>query len=77
MYFFSFLFFLLQNWRTGGQNKSCPAGGLALVRVGSVRERGLDDEYSAKKCVYRYVNAKMIPVETTPGIGEGRRKEKE
>jgi hypothetical protein len=50
---------------------------LALVRVGSVRERGLDDEYSAKKCVYRYVNAKMIPVETTPGIGEGRRKEKE
>jgi hypothetical protein len=36
-------------------------------------------EYSTStiKCVLMYVNAKMIPVETTPGIGGGGKKENE
>jgi hypothetical protein len=28
-----------------------------------------------KYCVYMYVNAKMIPVETLPGMGEGKKGE--
>jgi hypothetical protein len=29
-------------------------------------EKGKKSKYGAIKCVHRYVNAKMIPVETTP-----------
>jgi hypothetical protein len=43
--------------------------------VGVGRWQGEKDEYSAKKCVHMYVNAKMIPVETFPEIGEGGMKE--
>jgi methylaspartate ammonia-lyase len=32
---------------------------------------GGKDEYGAKKCVHMYVNAKMIPVVTIPGMGKG------
>jgi hypothetical protein len=28
-----------------------------------------------QKCIHRYINAKMIPVETVPGIREGQIKE--
>jgi hypothetical protein len=66
----SFSFFLLQNQRKGGQNKSCPWGRVLVVPVGgeSGREGGRRGIWS-KKCVHTYVNAKMIPVETIPGIG--------
>jgi hypothetical protein len=36
------------------------------------RKRMWEDEYSANT-VYMYVNGKMIPVETVPGIGGGRK----
>jgi hypothetical protein len=39
-------FFLLQNWRTRGQNRSCLRG-LVLVGGGRDRERVWKDEYSA------------------------------
>jgi hypothetical protein len=45
----SFVFFLLQNWRRGGQNRSYWAGqrwGLAPVEGGGGRERAQEDEYS-------------------------------
>jgi hypothetical protein len=68
-----FSFFLLQNWRTGRWKKSCTGWeGLYQWEEGSVRERGWEGEYSAIKCVHKYVNAKMILVESTPGIWRNR-----
>jgi hypothetical protein len=40
------------------------------VGGGCVGVRGSEVEYGAIKCVHMYVNAKMIAVETTPGIGK-------
>jgi hypothetical protein len=57
-------FFLLPNWRTGGQN-----GTLVPVRGG--RGRSVGGRIWCKYCVYMYVNGKMRPVETIPGV-EGR-----
>jgi hypothetical protein len=41
---------------------------------GGVEERS-ENEYGAIKCVHMQENVKMIPVETTPGIGGGGIKE--
>jgi hypothetical protein len=70
---FSFLYVLLQNQRTGGQNRSCPGrGGRAgTSERGEVAGKGGRRVNMAQKCVHMYVNAKMIPVETIPGIEEG------
>jgi hypothetical protein len=39
-------------------------------------EKGGQSVNTCKKCIQVYVNAKIIPVETTPGIRGGRDKEK-
>jgi hypothetical protein len=50
----------------------CPRrrGGLYQWEGGGGRGKG---KYGAKICEHMYVNATMIPVETTPGIGGGGR----
>jgi hypothetical protein len=54
-----------------------PIGGrLAPVRGGRCWGKGVGDGIQCKYCVHTYVNAKMIPVETTPGIGGGWMNEK-
>jgi hypothetical protein len=65
-YVFHFLFFFLQNQRTGGQKQ-------VLHRADSwhqwegERDRRVN---TVQKCVHMYVNARMIPAETVPGSGE-------
>jgi hypothetical protein len=61
----SFLFFLLQNQRTGEQKKSCPVGRAGSSGSGEVMRKGV----GGKECLHMYVNAKMIPVESTLGTG--------
>jgi hypothetical protein len=63
---FLFLFSLLQNGRTGGQNMSCPGwrGGISW-RGKVARKRYWESEYSTKMYTHD-VNAKMIPVERVP-----------
>jgi hypothetical protein len=73
--FYLFSFLLLQNQRTGGQNKSCPRGRTGISRSGAVRGRRVGGEYGAKNFVHMYVNAKMIPVEAISEIRGGRIKE--
>jgi hypothetical protein len=68
--FFYFIFFLPQNQRTGVWNKSCPGERAGISGMGRCRGKGLGGQIWCKKCVHMYVNAKMKPVETTPGIGE-------
>jgi hypothetical protein len=36
-----------------------------------VVRKGVGRGIQCKYCVHMYVNAKMIPVETVPGMGEG------
>jgi hypothetical protein len=62
IFFLSFLFYKIgeQESRTG------PAQG---ERVGTSGSRGDSREKGCKKCVHMHLNAKMIPVETIPGIG--------
>jgi hypothetical protein len=63
--FLSF-FFLLQNQRTGRQNRSCPEGRVGTTGRGEIvgdRSRRVN---IVQKCVYMHVNAKMTPIETTP-----------
>jgi hypothetical protein len=48
MSFFSFLFFLLQSWRTGRQNNSCPIGKVAHWEAGGGKERGWEGENGVK-----------------------------
>jgi hypothetical protein len=36
---FSFFFFILQNWRTGGRNRSCPEDGQYQCEGGGGREK--------------------------------------
>jgi hypothetical protein len=59
----SFMFFLLQNQRAEGRNscnRFCRGGGFDTCGKGKVT--------GCKQCIHKYVNAKMIPVETLPGI---------
>jgi hypothetical protein len=68
------MFFLLQNQRKEGQNRFCGDVGVALVGGGGDWERGRRMDM-VQKCVYMYVNAKKIPVETvlrTRQRGRGR-----
>jgi hypothetical protein len=71
MFFFLSFLFLLQNQITRGQNMSCPGEGNGTNGRGEVTGKGGRRE----KCVHIYVNAKMTPVETIPGIGKGGIKE--
>jgi hypothetical protein len=59
------LFFLLQNWRTGRQNRSCLGAGKNVRR--ECRRVNMVEYY-----VLMYGNGKMRPVETIPGVEEGR-----
>jgi hypothetical protein len=72
-------------YKIGGQEgKTGPAGGQwgrgwglwHQSGRGDGRERGEEDEYGAKNvCIYMYVNAKMIPVETSRNGGRGDKEE--
>jgi hypothetical protein len=69
----SFMFFLLQNWRTKERNRLFPrVRGSSWHRWewggGGERARRVN---MCKQCIHMYVNAKMIPVETVPGIRGG------
>jgi hypothetical protein len=46
---------------------------VGLARVGEDKwwGKGVGGRIQCKKCVHVHVNAKMMPVETSPGIGEG------
>jgi hypothetical protein len=44
---------------------------LALVGAERCRGKWIGGWIWYKKCVHMYVNAKMIPVETTSGMGKG------
>jgi hypothetical protein len=67
-FFLSFLFFLLQNQRTQRQNKSCPGRRAGISGRGEVMRKG---GRRVKKCIHMHVNAKMMLVETIPGIWGG------
>jgi hypothetical protein len=70
MSLFYFLFFLLQNRRMEEQNRIVQ-GGVGTSERGEVVQKGVRKvNMVQKKCVHMYVNAKMIPVETIPGMGE-------
>jgi hypothetical protein len=75
--FFLYLFFLLQNQTTGGRNRSCWGWGLRVGTSGRGEMVGKGNRrvnMVQKMCIYAS-NAKMIPVETVPGISGGRIKE--
>jgi hypothetical protein len=64
VYVFFLIFSLLQNWRIGEWNRSCPGRELVPVKGGGGRARGnMMNTIWCKYCVYVYINAKMIPVE--------------
>jgi hypothetical protein len=63
------LFFLLQNWRTGGQNRFCVGGWYQLW--GRMWGMGVGVQTWCKYCGHMYVNEKVGPVEMIPGMGEG------
>jgi hypothetical protein len=42
-----------------------------FLAEGSSVEKGVRGQIHCKKCMHMYVNAKMIPIETIPGIREG------
>jgi hypothetical protein len=73
------MFFLLQNQRTGGRGRVeqvVPRAGIGVALMG----KGDDGERGRRMnmvqiMIHMYVNAKMIPVETVPGIGGGGMKE--
>jgi hypothetical protein len=73
MSFFIFFFPLLQNQRIGGWNRSSSGGWLVLVGGGRWQGKGVGGWIWCKKCVHMYENAKMMPVETVPGMGQGSR----
>jgi hypothetical protein len=70
-FFKSFIFFVLQNQRTGEWKRFGAGSGREIgtgVRevVGKVGSRM---NTMQTMCTNKYVNTKMIPVETVPGIG--------
>jgi hypothetical protein len=68
--FLSFMFFLLQNLRTGGWNWFWGRAGTSGRLEGrGGRERGRRMNM-VKYCLHMHVNEKTIPVETVPGIRE-------
>jgi hypothetical protein len=71
LFIVSFLFFLLQNWRTGGRNKIFLAGKAGTSGRGEVMGKGIRRMNMVKKMCTHVCKCKMIPVETTPGIWGG------
>jgi hypothetical protein len=70
--FLSFMFFLLQNQRTGGQNRSCVGGGVAKVGGGQVAgEKGRRMNMVQIMYIHMYVNVTMILAEIVSEIGVG------
>jgi hypothetical protein len=71
--FYFFSCFLLQNQKTGGENKSCPGGRVDTHGRREVIGKGGKRVNTLQKCVHIYVKCvKMISFETIPGIrGEG------
>jgi hypothetical protein len=67
--FFFFLFFLLQNWRTGRWNRSA-RGGIGTSEGGEVVGKGCRSMNMVQYCVDMHVNVKMRPVGTIPGKRE-------
>jgi hypothetical protein len=65
----SFMFFLLQNQRRGGLNRFC-LGRVAVGRFWHWWAHWRMNMVQVKKKMY--VNAKMILVESAPGMGKGR-----
>jgi hypothetical protein len=61
--------FLLQNWKIGGWNRFCLGGWYNWEGEGG-GERVWEGEYGANTYIYMYVNGKMRPVESIPGMGE-------
>jgi hypothetical protein len=57
-----------------GEQEGGTGSGTGLVPVGGGRRWG-KDEGRCKYCVCMYINGKIGPVETIPGMGEGRIKE--
>jgi hypothetical protein len=66
-FFLSFIFFLLQNQRTGGWNRSCKGEDIDTSWRGEVEGKG----GRMVNTVHMYINTKMVPVETLPGIEGG------
>jgi hypothetical protein len=67
----SFLFLLLHNWTTGGWSKSCTGERAGTSGRGKVLGKGGRRLNMVQKCAHMYVNAKIIPVETTQELREG------
>jgi hypothetical protein len=66
-----FVFFLtkLENRRA----KQILSGGLVPVGGGRMRGEGMGGGIWCKYCVHMYINGKMRPVETAPGmVGKGK-----
>jgi hypothetical protein len=66
----SFLFFLLQKWKRVKQILNGGREAVVTSERGEVRGKGDRKVITVQNCVHMYVNAKMIPVKTTPGIRE-------
>jgi hypothetical protein len=52
------IFFLLQNWRTGGWNRCCLVGEIVLMGMGGREEKTVGGWIWHKYCVHTYVNGK-------------------
>jgi hypothetical protein len=72
--YFSFSFFLLQI-REQKSGIGAAQGGVGIYERGEVARKGGRRVNTMQKCVHVFVNAKMIPVETIPGMEEGDIKE--
>jgi hypothetical protein len=57
-YFLPFLFFLVQSWRTGGLNRSCPVGEGGTSGSGEEAGKGDRRGNMVQKCVHLYVKCK-------------------
>jgi hypothetical protein len=55
----------------GQEGKTGPVWGLALAGVGRILGKGVTGCIWCKYYIYMYVNGKMRPVKTIPGMGEG------
>jgi hypothetical protein len=75
-FFLSFVFSLLQNQRTGGQNRSCPEVGLGRVEGGEWQERSRRVNTVQKMYTHTYVNAIMKSV-VKCSMSEGKGYERE
>jgi hypothetical protein len=62
-----FLFLFLQNQRKRGQNR-CFLKSAGISGGGGRRRKGVGEWIWCKYCVHIYVNGKIRPVETIPGI---------